>query len=208
MKEDYTAGVPIGQTNTGKIDVFGESTVTDGTNTFPIVTDKTLAVGESKIFYFGAEITDTSNVFYSKNSYAYYIEAFSDLDNDSIVDAGEAVFTTIKNTNAANSGSYRQLYGEKLVSQNRNAILSVTGPQVLKVGETATYVVEGKTATQGYEQVVFQGYFDPRLLTINSVQQSYNKPDPNVINDRMYYDAAGWVWDPTDTVSPTYNEIT
>src|SRR5688500_4379964 len=94
----------------------------------------------------------------------------------------------------------RELYVERILSQSRNVVDSVTGPTTVVVGSTATYTVTGGTATQGYEQLVFSTYFPNTIFEILSVTQTYSAP-PNSTNDKEYADACGW--DPV-VGSPTY----
>ena len=90
----------------------------------------------------------------------------------------------------------REIYVERLVSQNRNAITGVTGPSNVLVGGTYTYTVSGKTAPGGYGQVVVSPFFNPSLFEILSVSEVLTVGGPSTT---FYTDACGWVPDPTST---------
>ena len=94
----------------------------------------------------------------------------------------------------------RELYVEKLVSQNRNSTISISGPTSVSVGQTYTYVVQSKTATGGYEQLTDAIVFPNDIFAITSVAVTYTAPS-GATNDKVYADACGWDNDPA---SPTY----
>ncbi len=94
----------------------------------------------------------------------------------------------------------RQLYIEHLISQNRNAITSISGPTTVYVGSTYTYSVTGKTATGGYEQLTTYLNFPNVIFQVIDVSAVYAVP-PAGTNDKIYADACGW--DPVPT-SPNY----
>ena len=97
----------------------------------------------------------------------------------------------------------QQIYVEKLVSQNRNIVGTLTGPGIapdttpLYVGGEYTYSVSGATAPGGYEQLEFAAVFDPRFFEILEVSQNYaantapasRVPNPNY---QLYADGCGW----------------
>jgi len=85
-------------------------------------------------FYFTAVITRDSAAY--DTTQAYHIEATAD---------GLGIVSTPLN---------RELYVEKLISQNRNDVLSFSGETNVIVGHTYVYTVTAKTATNGYEQLV------------------------------------------------------
>ena len=97
----------------------------------------------------------------------------------------------------------REIYVERLVSQNRNAINSITGPDTVYVGGTYTYVLDASTATNGYEQLSATPFLDPSIFEIQSVTKVM---DVGGTDDTFYTDACGWVNDPTDTITPAYRE--
>lgn len=85
----------------------------------------------------------------------------------------------------------RELYVEKLISQNRNSVISITGPNTVIVGQTYQYTVQGNTATNGYEQLVFSANFPNILFQILSVSSTYSAP-AGTTNNAIYADACGW----------------
>ena len=96
--------------------------------------------------------------------------------------------------------SNRQLFVEKLISQNRNSVNSISGPTTVYVGNTYTYTVSAKTATGGYEQVVPTVNFPNTIFRIREVSATYDVPSaPHNTNNATYADACGW--DPN--VGPT-----
>jgi hypothetical protein len=95
----------------------------------------------------------------------------------------------------------RELYVEHLVSQNRNSIVSITGPSTVRQGSRVTYVVNAKTATNGYEQLVAAALFPTSIFRVVSTASTYTAPTGGT-NDKLYADACGW--DPVPT-SSTYN---
>ena len=68
----------------------------------------------------------------------------------------------------------RELYIERLVSQNRNTSLTPSGPTTVVVGQTYTYNWAGSTATQGYEQIENFVAFDDSIFRVLSVQSNYS----------------------------------
>ena len=94
----------------------------------------------------------------------------------------------------------RELFVEKLVSQNRNAVVSSTGPTTVRQGSRVTYTVNSKTATQGYEQLVAAALFPSSVFRIVSTASTYSAPAGGT-NDKLYADACGWDNVPT---SATY----
>ena len=92
----------------------------------------------------------------------------------------------------------REIYVEHLVSQNRNSITAINGATAVVVGESYTYTVTGKTATNGYGQLVASPFFDPSMFEVLGVTETYGIGGPS---SAFYGDACGWDPDPT---SATY----
>lgn len=99
------------------------------------------------------------------------------------------------------AGSYNEIYVENLISQNRNSINAITGPNVVYQGQTYTFVLDGSTATQGYEQLESFINFPSNIFRVISVQSEYSAPVDPTIDDRFYSDSCGWEHDPE---SPDY----
>ena len=90
----------------------------------------------------------------------------------------------------------RELYVEKLISQNRNSVNSVTGPTSVLVGSTYTYTVSSSTAPGGYEQLSSFLDWPGAIFEVQSVAVTYTAPTGGT-NDTVYADACGWQNDPT-----------
>ena len=99
------------------------------------------------------------------------------------------------------ASNYNEIYVENLISQNRNSINSITGPNVVYQGQTYTFVLNGSTATQGYEQLESFIDFPSNIFRVISVQSEYSAPVDPTIGDRVYSDTCGWEHDPE---SPNY----
>lgn len=101
---------------------------------------------------------------------------------------------------AVSTPSPRELYVERIISQSRNTVNSITGPTTVYVGETYQYTLRASTATQGYEQL--EAFLDLSnvIFQVQSVQTTYSAPAGGT-NDKVYADACGW--DPVPG-SPTY----
>lgn len=113
-----------------------------------------------------------------------------------------SVTATATNGTIATTPTPRQLYVERLLSQNRNTVLGISGPTTVYEGDTVTYTVEASTAPNGYSQLdVFLTMLDP-LFSLSDVQVSYETPAGTTINS-PYADACGWEPDPS---SPDYRE--
>ncbi|HEU4887261.1 MAG TPA: hypothetical protein VFV49_05195, partial [Thermoanaerobaculia bacterium] len=127
--------------------------------------------------------------------------------NGQITRVNAAYFTTQGYTVTATSGALsavtpanRQLYIEKLNSQNRNTVGGLSGPTSLQVGGIYTFNVLWSTAPGGYEQLehfVNLANTSFRLLSSYSV---YEEPVGG-INTTIYADGCGW---DNNFLSPTY----
>lgn len=112
----------------------------------------------------------------------------------------------------ASTPTPRQVYVEKLVSQNRNYITSISldgttipfgGSMNLLVGQTYDITLTGGTATGGYNQLETFINFPNTIFQINSVTTTYDVESTRVTNPwpNLYADACGWDADPS---SPNY----
>lgn len=101
---------------------------------------------------------------------------------------------------SASTPTPRELFVERLISQNRNSVNSITGPSAVTVGDEVTYVVDADTAPAGFEQLEAFLTFPTSMFQVLRVAVSYEKP-VSATNDTMYADACGWDAVPT---SPTY----
>jgi len=140
------------------------------------VTYPSLAAGACTNVFFNVAVTRTTAAYDAARRYHIEITA-----------TGEPVYST---------PTPREIYVERLVSQNRNQTLSISGPTSLIVGQTYTYTVTAKTATGGYEQLEAFLNFPNTIFQVLSVAVSYTAPS-GATNDKIYADACGWQNDPT-----------
>lgn len=94
----------------------------------------------------------------------------------------------------------RELYVERIISQNRNSVNSITGPTTVYVGQTYNYTVNASTATQGYEQLEVFLDLSNIIFQVQSVSTTYTAPS-GATNNKFYADACGWDNNP---LSATY----
>ena len=127
--------------------------------------------------------------------------------NGQISRVNAAYFTTQQYTVTITSGALtavtpanRELYIEKLNSQNRNTVLSVAGPTALQVGGIYTFTVNWSTAPGGYEQLEHFLNLANTNFRLLSSYSTYDTPTGSV-NSSIYADACGW---DNDRLSPTY----
>jgi hypothetical protein len=92
-----------------------------------------LAAGACFDFYFNVAITRTSLAYTTTRKYR--------------------VLVTAANQWTIQTPNDRQLYVEKILSQNRNTVVSFTGSTAVTVGGTYTYDLVAKTAPGGYNSV-------------------------------------------------------
>jgi len=130
-----------------------------------------LAAGACLDFYYPVAVTRTSAAY--NTTRRYHMTASAD---------GVAAVST---------PTPRELYVEKLISQGRNTVTSITGPSSVTVGQTYQYTLVASTATQGYEQL--EAFLDlPNVVfQVVSIQTTYSAPS-GATNDKFYADACGW----------------
>lgn len=109
----------------------------------------------------------------------------------------------------------REIFVERLISQNRNSTLDVQldgasiapgGTMSLVVGETYTITLVAKTATQGYEQIESFINFPNTIFQVLSVDTTYTAETSSSMAspyDTLYGDACVWQNDPN---SPQYRD--
>jgi uncharacterized repeat protein (TIGR01451 family) len=121
-------------------------------------------------FYFNGQITRVNAAYFTTQGYQ--------------VTVASGVLSAVTPAN-------RQLYIEKLNSQNRNTVGGISGPTSLQVGGIYTFNVLWSTAPGGYEQLehfVNLANTSFRLLSSYSV---YDQPAA-ALNTTIYADACGW----------------
>lgn len=139
-----------------------------------------LASGSCVDFYFPVIVTRTSAAF--NTSRAYHISVTGD------------------SVGSVSTPTPRELFVEKIISQNRNSVNSITGPTTVYVGQTYNYTVNASTATQGYEQL--EAFLDLSniIFQVQSIATSYSAPS-GATNNKFYADGCGWDNNP---LSATY----
>lgn len=85
----------------------------------------------------------------------------------------------------------RELYVEKLISQNRNSVQSISGPTTVYVGQTYNYTVNASTATQGYAQLEAFLNLSNVIFQVQAISSTYTSPTGGT-NNKFYADACGW----------------
>lgn len=100
--------------------------------------------------------------------------------------------TVTGNTVAAvSTPTPREIYVERIISQGRNSINSITGPTTVYVGQTYTYTVNASTAPGGYEQLEAFLELPNVIFQVQSISTTYTAPS-GATNDKFYADACGW----------------
>lgn len=132
-------------------------------------------------FYFNVLVTRTSTAYTTTQGYI--------------------ITASANNALPVSTPNNRQLYVERLVSQNRNDVLSLTGNTSVVVGRTYTYVLNVKTATNGYEQIEHFPNFPNNQFQILSISTSYTAPTGQK-NNIAWGDACGWSNTIRDCVGP------
>ena len=154
-----------------------------------------LAPGECYDFYFEVEVLRNSSSYDQTRRYRIDI-SYEDPD---FVDR-----------QVVNSPTPREVYVERLISQNRNettnmrvdgVAIPVGGAMNLMVGEIYTITLDAKTATQGYEQIESFIHFPNTIFQVLDVSTSYSadtSPYVDNPNDQLYGDSCLWENNPDD----------
>ena len=154
-----------------------------------------LAPGECYDFYFEVEVSRNSSSYDQTRRYRIDI-SYEDPD---FVDR-----------QVVNSPTPREVYVERLISQNRNettnmrvdgVAIPVGGAMNLMVGEIYTITLDAKTATQGYEQIESFIHFPNTIFQVLDVSTSYSadtSPYVDNPNDQLYGDSCLWENNPDD----------
>ena len=117
---------------------------------------------------------------------------------------GYHITATATGVGSVSTPTPRELYVEKLISQNRNSVLSTTSSAIdqaatpsapahatVFLGHVYTFTVNAKTATGGYEQLETFATFPSPMFRILDVDATYAQPS-GATNDSVYADACGW----------------
>ena len=138
-------------------------------------TNASLAAGACERVFFNIEVTRTAAAY--NTARRFHISATADT------------------LGTVSTPTPRELYVEKLVSQNRNGVISIVGPTTVTVGNSYTYTVTSKTATGGYEQLSSFLDWPGAIFDVQTVSASYSVP-VGATNTTVYADACGWDNDP------------
>ncbi len=153
--------------------------------TLPMYSTASLAMGKCANFYFNITITRNTAAWNTTRNFNISVLADSSNGPDSL-----------DGITPAN----RQIYVEKLISQNRNGVYSITGPSTVAINNTYNFTVTGFTATGGYGE--WEGFlnFPNSNFRVRSMFAHYAKPAGGT-NSTEWADACGW---DNDYTSGTY----
>jgi uncharacterized repeat protein (TIGR01451 family) len=135
-----------------------------------IITLAELKPSRCEDFYFNGQITRVNAAYNTTQGYT--------------VTATSGVLSAVTPAN-------RELYIEKLNSQNRNTVNGLTGPTSLQVGGIYTFNVLWSTAPGGYEQLEHFVNLTNTSFRLLSSYSVYDQPTA-AINTTIYADACGW----------------
>src|SRR5688572_6184262 len=182
----YPVGVRVCNTGGAAVTNVTGTYVWDSSNIYVNLTGastinvQTLAAGACTDIYFSVTITRTSAAYNSARRFHITV-------------TGDGV-------SSVTTPTPREVYVEKIISQNRNSVNSITGPTTVYVGQTYQYTVNASTATGGYEQL--QAFLElPNVIfQVLSISTTYTAPAGGT-NNKFYADACGWDNNP---LSATY----
>jgi LPXTG-site transpeptidase (sortase) family protein len=193
---EFPAGARVCNTGTSAANNLVSTFVWDSSNTYintqsgsqTTLTQTSLAAGSCVDFYYNVEVTRSSSAYFASRDYHITI------DSDE---------TSLQTTPMG-----YELYVEKLVSQNRNSVNSITCTDCLGtypnytvvVGNTYTIIFDHSTATNGYEQLVGFLNLPNTIFQVITVSSTFTAP-VGYTSDKLYQDACTWDPDPS---SPTY----
>ncbi|PYS92244.1 MAG: hypothetical protein DMF64_09665 [Acidobacteria bacterium] len=134
-----------------------------------------LAAGACTDIYFPVTVTRTSSAYNTARRYHITV-------------SGDSVASV-------STPTPRELYVERLISQSRNSVVSLTGPTTVYVGQTYTYTLTADTATQGYSQLEAFINLSNVVFQVQSISTTYTAP-AGATNNKFYADACGWDTNP------------
>jgi uncharacterized repeat protein (TIGR01451 family) len=164
-----TGGAPV--TNVTGNFVWDSSNIYVNLTGASTINVQTLAAGACTDIYFSVTITRTTAAYNATRRFHITV-------------TGDGV-------SSVTTPTPREIYVEKIISQNRNSVNSITGPTTVYVGQTYQYTVNASTATGGYEQL--QAFLElPNVIfQVLSIATTYTAPSGGT-NDKFYADACGW----------------
>ena len=146
----------------------------DGSDTINV---GTLAASTCRDYYFLVRVTRNSAAYNATRGYHITV-------------SGDSATTV-------STATPREIYVERLVSQNRNSINTISGPTTVYVGSTYTFTLNASTATNGYEQLEAFLPFSASIFEVTSISTTYTAPSGGT-NTKFYADACGWDNVPTN----------
>src|SRR6266851_4644399 len=182
----FQVGARVCNTGATAVTNVSSSFVWDSSNAFinlsgpSTINVPSLAAGGCVDFYYSAVVTRTSSAYNTTRGYHITV-------------TGDSVASV-------STPTPRELYVEKIISQSRNSVNSITGPTTVYVGQTYNYTVNASTAPGGYEQL--EAFLDLSniIFQVQAIATTYTAP-PGGTNDKFYADACGWDNNP---LSATY----
>lgn len=135
------------------------------------ISARTLAAGACVDFYFNVTVTRNNSAY--NTARRFHITASAD------------------GTGTISTPTPRELFIERLVSQGRNDIISISGPTTVYVGNTYNYTVNAETAPGGYEQLEAFLHLSNIIFQVQAVATTYTTP-AGATNNKIYADACGW----------------
>ena len=173
----FLVGVLVCNTGGTTVSNITGTFVWDSSNAFinlsglSTVTTDPLAPGQCTNLFFNVVVTRSTSAYDQTRSYHINVTA-----------TGEPTYST---------PAPREIYVEKLVSQNRNSTQTITGPTSVIVGQTYSYTVNASTATGGYEQLESFLNFPNSMFEVLTISTTYTSPS-TATNNKIYADACGW----------------
>ena len=182
----FQVGARVCNTGGAPVTNVSSSFVWDSSNAFinlsgpSTINVPSLAAGGCVDFYYSVVVTRTSSAYNTTRGYHITV-------------TGDSVASV-------STPTPRELYVEKMISQNRNSVNSITGPTTVYVGQTYNYTVNASTATGGYAQL--EAFLDLSniIFQVQAISTTYTAPAGGT-NDKFYADACGWDNNP---LSATY----
>src|SRR6266705_3082025 len=182
----FQVGARVCNTGGAPVTNVSSSFVWDSSNAFlnlsgpSALTAASLGAGTCVDFYYTVLVTRTSSAYNTTRGYHITV-------------TGDSV-------GSVSTPTPREQYVEKIISQNRNSVNSITGPTTVYVGQTYNYTVNASTATGGYAQL--EAFLDLSniIFQVQAISTTYTAPSGGT-NDKFYADACGWDNNP---LSPSY----
>ncbi len=146
----------------------------------------TLAAGICTDFYYEIEVVRSTTVY--NTTRPFHITATADT------------------LGVISTPTAREIFVEKLVSQNRNSVIGIKlngvpvafgGTMNMVVGGTYTIELTASTATNGYEQIESFINLPNVIFQTLKVESTYSAPT-GFVGNKLYEDGCGWVSDSTN----------